>query len=88
MSILQLALKDRVYILDIKVLYTTHGAEDALKTFFFQFFTKRTVTKIGKMAYSFGFRLSILGAFQEGIKCWVKSRVVTEVQLFAVFSNI
>ena len=50
MSILQLAITDCVYILDLMVLYTTHGAEELLKTFFFQFFTKRTVTKVGEFA--------------------------------------
>jgi len=48
MAILQLALSDRVYILDIKGLYETKGAEDALKTFLFNFFTKKSVIKVGK----------------------------------------
>lgn len=46
-SILQLAVTGRVYILDMKVLYATKGTEELLKTFFFQFFTNKNVTKVG-----------------------------------------
>ena len=38
-SILQLAVEDTVYIVDLFVLYVTPNTEDALKTFFTIFFT-------------------------------------------------
>ena len=47
-SILQLAITDRVYILDLFQLYMMKGAEATLQEFFQRFFTSSNVVKIGK----------------------------------------
>ena len=47
-SILQLAVHDKVFIIDLFNLYLIHSAEDMLKIFFHRFFTSADVIKIGK----------------------------------------
>ena len=59
MSILQLAINDTVYIVDLFVLYVTQDAQDALKNFFTIFFTSKHIIKIGK-----SFNKCIGGAFR------------------------
>ena len=46
-SILQLAVRDKIYIIDLFTLYVVENSEEVLKQFFNVFFTSKHIIKIG-----------------------------------------
>ena len=54
-SILQLAVNDKIFIVDMLKLYVTDSAENVLREFFSKFFTSKHVVKIGEFYFNFNY---------------------------------